>query len=1693
MDLKYTRLLLLITCIFLFAFIKIARSEGTKELRHTASDYADLDISSPGPTSFATAGCLEKYRLNIHISNVGETILFGFHLRAGSSTYTLYKPHNSGVALTGSCPSTGNGFILDYDHAVIGPYPASGGYSPLSYQVQSIADTGDYYIEFSNSPQFSEFDFQVVTGSNNPAIPSDALNGRVWSGAWQLYADLNTNPRQFFSGKIYIYSDDKIVTSCKFDHASVGLFSIFCNPYGCLNTGNFVDDRKSISTNTSTTFPGIAQYKVFLNNPDIIAYPDGVYGIMTGSPSIIPDPAFPLCSGKKNIVVSVNKAGNVEIIIDIPYGDPTYDVTIYATVSTGTNYIPWDGKDGHLGQVPDGTPLTITITYVNGLTNLPIWDQEQNPQGYVVTLERPINESMSNPKTYWDDSNIGGGSCPSGTNLSGCVPGTTGCHIWGGSGGGGGSDCHNKMINTWWYSASSSTATINIYQTGTPPPPNALPRYGCGPGVVNLTATVLDQEVVRWWDQPSGGILLFTGSPYAINLPTIGTYHFYAEAYNPTSTCTSETRTDVIAQVVEVPSPPTPSGAPFYTCGPGTVTLVTTNTNPGIRVDWYDDATPPFKLGSGNSYTTPVITATTNYHAETVEIGSPAGCSSATRTTFVAEVRVVPIVSNSTTSQTICSGESPTISLTSAPTGASFTWVASNSDGRVSGFTANGSGNLTSEVLNIITGESQAGIVTYVVTPNLNSCAGSSTIFYITVTPLPIPTITPQAIPVCVNAPITYSTEPGMTGYTWDALPDGIVSGGNTNQITVTWPTSGLKTVKVTYTDGFNCQPAAPSELTNITVNPLPNLVASPLTPLTVCSGNPVNVQFASTVSGTELSTTFNWTVNIPAAITPNPPIPGNIGLGDISNQLFNNSGVNIEDVVYTITPISNGCNSNPPTYPYTVKVNPRPAVVFPATPPNPQEVCSGSNTMIPVTLGSNVITPTVTYNWTAEAFDNLNNPTPLIGGFVTPNNGASIPGENLVSTLLTPGYVNYSVVATFTSNGVGCPGSQNIYTVNVGPSPTVVPSITSQAICSLTPSEQVNFTANVSPVTYEWHVSSSSGVANFITNGSTDFIPVQPAIAATGTVQGHVTYQITPSYSGGGSFTCPGGVSNSTILVNPLPVIPIITGGTGPGGGHTECENQPGVNYSVPLVTGHIYNWTLTGATSFTGQGTNAISVTWGPAGPATIQVTETDQLLTPNCSSTSAIYNVMLTNRPVPTLTPFNPPVGICQGQSAVYTTESGMSDYTWVIPSGGTVTNGGTSTSNTVTINWASSGIKTIYVNYKNSIGCFGLDPGASTTIEVYPLPNTTITAPPTPYCQDYPSLYPYSVPPDAGSTFTWTILPVSGRTITPGTVSSDIQVFWTSPGVFTISVSGTNNTTGCSATSSPLLPVTILAKPVVSLNTCFDLQTTLNAKPFLLKGGLPLGPRGKYTIDQLNGTPVTSFNPGALGVGTHTIYFTYTNNDGCIASDQKTVQILSSNAGFTCGTNYIDTRESPSKTYKTININGKCWMQENLRYGTSISFTTPQTDDCIFNRYCLSTDNADCSLYGGLYQWDELMQYDGADKAQGFCPPGWHVPNETEWNALIQFVSGNIGSGIAGSYLTDDASSALFKAKTAGIVYLNNTEAFSETTVKASLFWTSTYDATAKKAVTRGLNNLDPSVSIYAGSKADAFPVRCVKDL
>jgi uncharacterized protein (TIGR02145 family) len=103
------------------------------------------------------------------------------------------------------------------------------------------------------------------------------------------------------------------------------------------------------------------------------------------------------------------------------------------------------------------------------------------------------------------------------------------------------------------------------------------------------------------------------------------------------------------------------------------------------------------------------------------------------------------------------------------------------------------------------------------------------------------------------------------------------------------------------------------------------------------------------------------------------------------------------------------------------------------------------------------------------------------------------------------------------------------------------------------------------------------------------------------------------------------------------------------------------------------------------------------------------------------------------------------------------------------------------------------------------------------------------------------------------------------------------------------------------------------------------------------------------------------------------------------------------------------------YKVAMIGSQIWLAENLKIGTFIgSNTIPKNNNIVEVQYYANISNY-FNMYGGLYQWDEMMQYKPSDnrvtgKTQGICPVGWHIPTKQEWIALIDYMGGSDVAGI-----------------------------------------------------------------------------------
>jgi len=336
--------------------------------------------------------------------------------------------------------------------------------------------------------------------------------------------------------------------------------------------------------------------------------------------------------------------------------------------------------------------------------------------------------------------------------------------------------------------------------------------------------------------------------------------------------------------------------------------------------------------------------------------------------------------------------------------------------------------------------------------------------------------------------------------------------------------------------------------------------------------------------------------------------------------------------------------------------------------------------------------------------------------------------------------------------------------------------------------------------------------------------------------------------------------------------------------------------------------------------------------------------------------------------------------------------------------------------------------------------------------------------------------------------------TGVTITNNGAPSITITFSSTATSGALTVKGANN---CGeGPVSDALNIVVHNLPVVTFVPCFDLVTTSNAKKIILRGGTPyLSGQGVFSGSRVSLNTLSGnyeFDPSGAPAGDYTISYAFTNTFGCLAT-APTASINVQNTSFVCGGDLTDVRDG--KKYKTAFLSGKCWMTENLAYGTKLDSPGPlQTDNCVPEKYCSPADPA-CNKNGGMYQWDELMDYAVAPGTKGICPPAWHVPTVVEWQSLIDNLIAGIGTpdanALAGSTMKDVLISGGFQALLGGFDYNDHSWAFTSGSLTGTLYWTSTVSS-ATHSVARGLNNYNPSISLYSSSRGNAFSLRCVKD-
>jgi len=206
-----------------------------------------------------------------------------------------------------------------------------------------------------------------------------------------------------------------------------------------------------------------------------------------------------------------------------------------------------------------------------------------------------------------------------------------------------------------------------------------------------------------------------------------------------------------------------------------------------------------------------------------------------------------------------------------------------------------------------------------------------------------------------------------------------------------------------------------------------------------------------------------------------------------------------------------------------------------------------------------------------------------------------------------------------------------------------------------------------------------------------------------------------------------------------------------------------------------------------------------------------------------------------------------------------------------------------------------------------------------------------------------------------------------------------------------------------------------------------------------------------------------------------------------------------------------------TYPSIVIDTKVWMAKDLRVthypnGDPIPNVTDDEDwKNLYEKddaYCFYNNDSN-SDYGALYtyaaatgdNWERDNSNVNGEGGQGVCPDGWHLPTDSEWNALRYYMTNNSTSSYPGGELKETGlihwnypnigatnsigftaipggmrkeSDGTFKGLGDFVVWWSATDYVST----MSYYWSTAYDHA----------NLEHQFDL----KSNAFSVRCVRD-
>ncbi|MEN0004137.1 MAG: DUF11 domain-containing protein [Bacteroidota bacterium] len=517
-------------------------AEGTKQLAPTDSDLVMLMIGRADFGSFASFDGPESSRLYITINNPNEIVYLGLgralnnngeldNSSTPSYQFQIKRAIDGAIVHGPFNINTLNSNTTSWEDAVLGPRAITGeGYETNhSRFIFEPTEAGDYYIEFRDIQYLGNWDITV-------AMDDTPIPGRIWSRNWAFRTPPSQNIQpeciweREFNGQLYSYTKDGFVTKIDFSNSGFqGLsFNVAFNETGPGTSGDFALDRQSVLNANLTD--NVAQHRIFLQEPDIVVFPDGLCGGVTAVGDL-------QCSVEGSglcLPLTVERAGTIEILLDFngngQFDPGGQDVLLVQNFEEGDleKCIPWDGLKADGTSIGFTEQVDLVLQYAQGAQHWAVYDGEFLKNGFCIETIRPIcANSVNADRLYWDDRNIqmepgtgqlldgrAGCSCEDdcrtwtnfNTNVDDCLQ--TQDVLTTGYG-------DKNTLNTWWFANIVLSARVNvpIFSVGLSGPdlfcentPSTIELITSGDEI--LTSVV--------WSGPNGAI--DAGSPNATSI-----------------------------------------------------------------------------------------------------------------------------------------------------------------------------------------------------------------------------------------------------------------------------------------------------------------------------------------------------------------------------------------------------------------------------------------------------------------------------------------------------------------------------------------------------------------------------------------------------------------------------------------------------------------------------------------------------------------------------------------------------------------------------------------------------------------------------------------------------------------------------------------------------------------------------------------------------------------------------------------------------------------------------------------------------------------------------------------------------------------------------------------------------------------------------------------------------------------------